>query len=412
MKHFAALFTELDSTTSTNAKVAALQAYFQVAPPEDAAWAVYFLSGGKPRQVVKTAALRALACEAAGIDDWLFEECYQAVGDLAETIAYILPLDFEASDVGLAVWMEERLLPLRGLHEDEIAQRVQSYWRELDSRGRFLLIKLVGGGFRVGVSKLLVQRALAAHSGIDAKRIAQRMMGYVDAKALPTTSKFEALVARSEDGVLDVMDAGQPYPFFLAHQLDATLADFDSKLGPVSDWQVEWKYDGIRGQIVKRAGQVWVWSRGEELVTERFPEIVALASSLPDGTVLDGEIMVWTDKAPAPFALLQQRIGRKTLGKKILADAPVTFMAYDLLEAVGQDIRALPQNARRSQLEQVLVSTRLKLSPIERLASWADFAALRTHAVLRASCSNAWMQPMEPVEQRLTVCGGSGKSNP
>lgn len=383
MKHFAALFTELDSTTSTNAKVAALQAYFQVAPPEDAAWAVYFLSGGKPRQVVKTAALRALACEAAGIDDWLFEECYQAVGDLAETIAYILPLDFEASDVGLAVWMEERLLPLRGLHQDETAQRIQSYWRELDSRGRFLLIKLVGGGFRVGVSKLLVQRALAAHSGIDAKRIAQRMMGYVDAKALPTASKFEALIARSEDGVLDVMDAGQPYPFFLAHQLDATLADFDSKLGPVSDWQVEWKYDGIRGQIVKRAGQVWVWSRGEELVTERFPEIVALASSLPDGTVLDGEIMVWTDNAPAPFALLQQRIGRKTLGKKILADAPVTFMAYDLLEAVGQDIRALPQHARRSQLEQVLVSTRLKLSPIERLASWADFAALRTQSRAR-----------------------------
>ena len=383
MKHFAALFTELDSTTSTNAKVAALQAYFQVAPPEDAAWAVYFLSGGKPRQVVKTAALRALACEAAGIDDWLFEECYQAVGDLAETIAYILPLDFEASDVGLAVWMEERLLPLRGLHQDETAQRIQSYWRELDSRGRFLLIKLVGGGFRVGVSKLLVQRALAAHSGIDAKRIAQRMMGYVDAKALPTASKFEALTARSDDGVLDLMDAGQPYPFFLAHQLDATLADFDSKLGPVSDWQVEWKYDGIRGQIVKRAGQVWVWSRGEELVTERFPEIVALASSLPDGTVLDGEIMVWTDNAPAPFALLQQRIGRKTLGKKILADAPVTFMAYDLLEAVGQDIRALPQNARRSQLEQVLVSTRLKLSPIERLASWADFAALRTQSRAR-----------------------------
>ena len=383
MKHFAALFTELDSTTSTNAKVAALQAYFQVAPPEDAAWAVYFLSGGKPRQVVKTAALRALASEAAGIDDWLFEECYQAVGDLAETIAYILPLDFEASDVGLAVWMEERLLPLRGLHEDEIAQRVQSYWRELDSRGRFLLIKLVGGGFRVGVSKLLVQRALAAHSGIDAKRIAQRMMGYVDAKVWPTASKFEALVARSEDGVLEVMDAGQPYPFFLAHQLDATLADFDSKLGSVSDWQVEWKYDGIRGQIVKRAGQVWVWSRGEELVTERFPEIVALASKLPDGTVLDGEIMVWTDNAPAPFALLQQRIGRKTLGKKILADAPVTFMAYDLLETGGRDIRALPQYARRTQLEQVLVATRLKLSPIERLASWADFSALRTQSRAR-----------------------------
>ena len=383
MKHFAALFTELDSTTSTNAKVAALEQYFQIAPPADAAWAVYFLSGGKPRQVVKTAMLRALASETAGIEDWLFEECYQAVGDLAETIAYVLPLDFEASDVGLAVWMEERLLPLRGLGEEEIAQRVKSFWHELDSRGRFLLIKLVGGGFRVGVSKLLVQRALAAHSGIDAKRIAQRMMGYVDAKTLPTVSKFEALIAQPESGALDVMDAGQPYPFFLAHQLDTPLADLDTKLGPVSDWQVEWKYDGIRGQIVKRAGQVWVWSRGEELVTERFPEIVALSAGLPDGTVLDGEIMVWADNAPAAFALLQKRIGRKTLGKKILADAPVTFMAYDLLEADSHDVRMQPQHARRHLLEQVLGGTDLKLSPIERLDSWVDFENLRRESRAR-----------------------------
>ena len=377
MKHFAALFTELDSTTSTNAKVAALQQYFQAATPADAAWAVYFLSGGKPRQVVKTALLRSLACEAAGIEDWLFDECYQAVGDLAETIAYVLPLDFEASDVGLAVWIEERLLPLRGLGEEEIAQRIKSYWRELDARGRFLLIKLVGGGFRVGVSKLLVQRALAAHSGLDAKRIAQRMMGYIDAKVMPTAQKFEALIAQPENGAADVMDAGQPYPFFLAHSLDAPLEDFDSKLGPVSDWQVEWKYDGIRGQIVKRAGQVWVWSRGEELVTERFPEIVALAVGLPDGTVLDGEIMVWADHAPAAFALLQQRIGRKTLGKKILQDAPVTFMAYDLIEVAGEDIRAQPQEARRVQLEQLLAATDFKLSPVEKLTSWAGFASLR-----------------------------------
>ena len=388
MKHFAALFTELDSTTSTNAKVAALQQYFQAAPAPDAAWAVYFLSGGKPRQVVKTATLRALACEAAGIEDWLFDECYQAVGDLAETIAYIIPLqaaplDSKASDVGLAVWIEERLLPLRGLSEEDIAHRIKSYWRELDARGRFLLIKLVGGGFRVGVSKLLVQRALAAHSGLDAKRIAQRMMGYVDAKAMPSASKFEALTAHNESGVADIMDAGQPYPFFLAHQLDTALIDFDSKLGSVNDWQVEWKYDGIRGQIVKRASQVWLWSRGEELVTERFPEIVALAQNLPNGTVLDGEIMVWSGTAPAPFALLQQRIGRKTLGKKILADAPVTFMTYDLLEAGGQDIRTQPQRARRAQLEQVLVDTDFKLSPIERLASWADFAELRSQSRAR-----------------------------
>ena len=275
MKYFARLFTELDATTSTNAKVDALRRYFGRTTPHDAAWAVYFLAGGKPRQVVKTGTLRALACEAAGIEDWLFEECYQAAGDLAEAIAYILPLDFTDSDLGLAEWIENRLLPLRGLPEPEVAARIRGYWRELDSQGRFLLTKLVGGSFRVGVSKLLVQRALAGHSGVDAKRIAQRMMGYMDGKAMPSALKYEALIADTEGAAADVQDAGQPYPFFLAHQLDTPLEGLDARLGPVANWQVEWKYDGIRGQIVKRAGQVWLWSRGEELVTERFPEIAA-----------------------------------------------------------------------------------------------------------------------------------------
>jgi DNA ligase-1 len=384
MKRFSRLFAELDSTTSTNAKVEALQRYFAVAPAEDAAWAVYFLSGGKPRQVVATARLRTLACEVAGISDWLFEECYQAVGDLAETIAHILPQDAEPSGVGLAEWVEQRLLPLRGMGEEDIAVRVKAYWRELDSQGRFLLTKLVGGGFRVGVSKLLVQRALALHGGVDPKRVAQRMMGYTDGKGTPSAQRYQALIARAEEGVADVQDEGQPYPFFLAHQLDAPPEVFASKLGPVTDWMVEWKYDGIRGQVVKRGGRVWVWSRGEELVTERFPEIVALAQPLPDGTVLDGEIMVWRPSAgsgqaggPAPFALLQQRIGRKTVTKKVLAEAPVTFMAYDLLEQEGQDIRALPQRERRERLEALLAGTPFKLSPIETDASWLEFARRR-----------------------------------
>jgi DNA ligase-1 len=331
--------------------------------------------------------LALLACEVAGIAPWLFDECYQAVGDLAETIAHILPRDAQPSDVGLAEWIEERLLPLRGLPEDEIAQRVRGYWRELDAQGRFLLSKLVGGGFRVGVSKLLVQRALAAHSGVDAKRVAQRMMGYTDGKVMPSVERFQSLVAASEGGVEAPQDEGQPYPFFLAHQLDAPPEVFASRLGPVTDWQVEWKYDGIRGQIVKRSGKVWVWSRGEELVTERFPEIEALAAQLPDGTVLDGEIMVWKDEPvdppgtvtgrPAPFALLQQRIGRKTLTKKVLAEAPVTFMAYDLLEQDREDIRARPQRERRERLEALLAGTSFKLSPIENATSWTEFARQR-----------------------------------
>ena len=375
MKAFARLFNALDASTATSAKVDALKRYFAQAGAADAAWAVYFLAGGKPRQVVPTAMLRALACERAGIDTWLFEEAYQAVGDLAETIALVLPPPHSASDVGLAEWVEARLLPLRGAEPLVQAQRIAAYWSELDTAERFLLTKLIGGGFRVGVSKLLVQRALAEQFGLDAKLVAQRMMGYTDAKQIPDAARYAQIVSLESIGQLD---AGQPYPFFLAHQLDAPLAEFDAKLGSTNDWFVEWKYDGIRAQIVKRAGSVSVWSRGEELMTERFPEIVALAAPLPDGTVLDGEIVVWKGDSPAPFNLLQQRIGRKTLNKKVLAEAPVCFIAYDLLEWEGCDRRDAPQHERRELLEAaVRAAPGLHLSPIEQRASWAELAVLR-----------------------------------
>jgi DNA ligase-1 len=390
MKRFSRLFSELDATTSTNEKVEALARYFDEAPPRDAAWAVYFLAGGKPRQVVKTASLVGLACQIAQIEPWLFDECYQSVGDLAETIALVLPRGDAPSDVGLAHWVEDRLLPLRGLPDGEVASRVAGYWRELDALGRFLLTKLVGGGFRVGVSKLLVQRALAAHAGIDAKRVAQRMMGYTDGKVMPSPERYEALIAGAQDGVDEPRDQGQPYPFFLAHQLDLPPELFAARLGPVGDWMVEWKYDGIRGQVIRRGGKAWIWSRGEELVTERFPEIEALAQALPDGTVLDGEILVWKEEPdsgtgeilgrPAPFALLQQRIGRKNLTKKVLADAPVSFMAYDLLEQDGADLRALTQRERRARLEALLAGTGFKLSPVETGTSWLAFAQKRAES--------------------------------
>ena len=274
MKRFARLFAELDQSTSTLAKVDALKRYFAEAAPEDAAWAVYFLAGGKPRQVVPNAVLWTLACQRAGIDDWLFDACYQAVGDFAETVAHVLPPPPRESDLGLAEWVERRLLDLRGLAPEEQAARVGSYWDELDTAGRFLLNKLIGGSFRVGVSKLLVQRALAEGASIDAKLVAQRMMGYTDARASPSAQRYLQLTSSADVGPLDI---GQPYPFFLAHQLDQPHAEFAAKLASPADWIVEWKYDGIRAQVVKRAGQVWIWSRGEELVTERFPELVALA---------------------------------------------------------------------------------------------------------------------------------------
>jgi DNA ligase-1 len=384
MKRFSQLFNELDASTATNAKVDALKRYFDEVPDADAAWAVYFLSGGKPRQVVGSGVLSELARRLAGIEPWLFDECYQAVGDLAETIAHVLPRSEHTSDLGLAAWVEQRLLPLREATPEQQAERIAAYWRELDATGRFLLTKLIGGGFRVGVSKLLVQRALAAHAGLDAKLVAQRMMGYTDKTARPDAAGYRALLAH--ESVQTAADSGQPYPFFLAHALELPLAEFDARLSLPADWIVEWKYDGIRAQVVRRAGNIWVWSRGEELVTERFPEVVALAGQWPDGTVVDGEILVWKEGRPAPFNLLQQRIGRKLLTKKILADAPVSLMAYDLLEWQGEDIRSWPQHRRREALlalaEQVR-SGALMVSPTVERDTWAELAALREESRAR-----------------------------
>ena len=399
MQAFADLYAAIDASTSTQDKVAAMRAYFGHASTRDAAWAAYFLAGGKPRQTVPTAVLRAQACRMAGIDDWLFDECYQAVGDLAETIALLLPPGVpagagtgagathdgaaDADALGLADWIETRLLPLRGQPPAEQAERVAAYWDVLDLRGRFLLNKLIGGGFRVGVSKLLVQRALGAVAGVDAKQIAERMMGYTDAKTLPTAARFAALLVgadASQTGDVEGVAAtpsGQPYPFFLAHALDGDPAGFAERIGPPADWLIDWKYDGIRAQLVKRGGQVWLWSRGEELITERFPEVVAQAQSLADGCVLDGELLVWQDQRPAPFAKLQQRIGRKTLGARLLAEVPVVFMAYDLLEWQGVDHRTQTQQARRTVLEQAIAGTALQLSPLVEAGDWLALAELR-----------------------------------
>ncbi|MNG81615.1 putative DNA ligase-like protein [compost metagenome] len=385
MRAFATLYLRLDATTSSNTKLQALREYFAQAPAEDAAWAVYFLAGGRPRQLVPTRVLRELASALAGLPDWLFEESYQAVGDLAETISLVLPEHHHASDAGLAEWVEDRLLPLRGLPADALYQQLPALWAQLDRPSLMLCLKLITGSFRVGVSKLLVTRALAQLADLDAKRVAQRLVGYTDISHRPTAASYQKLVA-AESADEHSQRGGQPYPFFLAHALQAPLEHFDSLLGPPSDWQIEWKWDGIRAQVVKRDGQLWVWSRGEELVTERFPELHSLAQDLPDGIVLDGEILVWkpgaTADAPAvqPFALLQQRLGRKTLGKKLLSDAPVVLQAYDLLEWQGEDWRSRPQHERRQQLERVLDAYPLapvRVSPLLEGADWAELARQR-----------------------------------
>ncbi|RYF77364.1 MAG: ATP-dependent DNA ligase, partial [Comamonadaceae bacterium] len=263
--------------------------------------------------------------------------------------------------------------------------------RQLAPDERLVYFKLITGAFRVGVSKLQVTQALAAVGAVDAKRVAQRLMGYTHIGARPEAAAYAALIAPESEGEQNTKTSGQPYPFFLAHPFNVSVDQFDTLLGPPTDWLVEWKWDGIRAQLVKRAGQVWVWSRGEELVTDRFPELATMGEALPDGTVLDGEIVVWRAAPDAPdgagrvqpFADLQKRIGRKTLGPKLLRDIPVVLLAYDLLEWQGQDLRALPQAERRARLDALLAQVQhpqLIASPVLTGADWADLARQREAA--------------------------------
>lgn len=391
MKQFAALYRALDASTSSLAKQAALQRYLQGAAPADAAWAVYFLAGGKPRQLVPTKLLRLLAQEAAGLPEWLFVESYEAVGDLAETISLLLPPPTEAHDLGLAVWVEKHLLPLRGTAPEQLSDALRTQWRRLAPEERLVYFKLITGGFRVGVSRLQVTQALSAVGGLDPKRVAQRLMGYTHIAGQPTAADYAALIAPESSGELDQQSSGQPYPFFLAHPFNLPLEQFDAALGPPSQWLVEWKWDGIRAQLVKRAGRVWLWSRGEELVTERFPELAQMGETLPDGTVLDGEIVVWRRDSTSPvgegraqpFAELQKRIGRKTLSPKLLREIPAVLLAYDLLEWEGRDLRALPQAKRRMLLDDLLTAAQhpsLVASPMLHGERWQDLARQREAA--------------------------------
>jgi DNA ligase-1 len=371
VRRFAELYARLDATTSTTAKVEALRDYFVGAPDADGAWAVHFLAGGKIPRVVPAAVLRELAQRAAGIPVWMFDECYQAAGDLAETIAHLLPEPGAGSDRPLSEWVTGRLLPLRTASPSVREQELLAAWAELDERGRFVWNKLITGGFRVGVSKLLVTRGLGLAAGLDPRLLAERLVG----GWTPTAESYRALLA--PETVTD--RAGRPYPFFLAHPLDVPAV----QLGPREAWHAEWKWDGIRAQIVRRAGQVHVWSRGDELVTDRFPEAVEIGSRLPDGAVIDGELLAWQDGAPLPFSMLQRRIGLRRLTARALAQAPAALMAYDLLELRGEDIRAQPFHVRRARLEVLVADVghpRLLLSPSLEAADWSALAMLRAQS--------------------------------
>ncbi|MGQ0697177.1 MAG: ATP-dependent DNA ligase [Panacagrimonas sp.] len=380
MKRFADLYAALDDTRATSEKVAVMRRYFAETPAEDAAWGLYFLLGNRLKRLIAPTRLRAWIVDLTGLPAAVVEESYSHVGDLAETLALLLDAQpsNEASQADSPISLGECVTELLALmNADESVQRdyVFARWQALPFLQCLLFNKLLTGALRVGVSAGLAARALAEHAGLETSLVQARLMG----EWKPVAEAFHELLALGAE----TRDPSQPYPFCLASPLE----EGPESLGERTDFLAEWKWDGIRGQLIRREGRTWLWSRGEELLDGRFPEIEAAASALPDGTVLDGEVLAWNADGVMPFAALQKRIGRKTVGKKILADAPVIFRAYDLIEWQSTDWRANSLEQRRDVLRKMFESqamnSSIRLSESLDAADWTELARLRETARTR-----------------------------
>lgn len=371
MQAFTALFLALDQTTKTKVKVQALVDYFDQAEDRDKVWTIALLSGKRPKRAVRSTDLRQWASEASGLPLWLFEETYHVVGDLAETVAKVLPPAQSQLDRPLHYWME-RIIALRDKSLDARKQEVHSIWQGLDQWERFVFNKMMMGAYRIGVSQKLMTRALAQHTGKEEAELAHRLMGQWN----PQETDFNSLIIDKKKGD----DLSKPYPFFLAYQLE----EEPENLGPIENWIAERKWDGIRGQLIVRDGKHYLWSRGEELITDKFPEMAAAADLLPNGTVLDGEILAYKEGEILSFQNLQTRLGRKNIGAKLLRDAPVVLRAYDLLEWQGADWRQQAQEKRRQTLEALFArlpaNALLQLSEALNATSWQALREMREEA--------------------------------
>src|ERR1700761_1021169 len=379
MKAFAQLFLSLDETNKTNEKVKVLKDYFNSVPDTDKMHMLALFTGRKPKRQINATQIRTWATEITNIPVWLFEESYHVVGDLAETMALLMPQNTDSSsNKTLTDWIGE-LNELGNKTEEERKLWLIESWEVLDMQERFVFNKLLTGSFRVGVSQNLVIKALADITSLDAATLTHRIMG----NWLPETYTYEQLT--QEQGASD--DISRPYPFFLAYPIQETSEkqksadELKTALGDAHDWQAEWKWDGIRAQLIKRDGKIFIWSRGEDLATEKFPELHPFLNALPDGTVIDGEILSFQNGLPMPFNVLQTRIGRKNLSKKILEESPVAVIAYDCLEYKGEDIRNKTQSERRKTLESLQSVTDypeiFRLSALINFNSWDELAEIR-----------------------------------
>jgi DNA ligase-1 len=372
MKNFAQLIKTLDSSNKTNVKVDALTTYFKNASPEDKVWTIAILSHRRPARPVNTTLLRLWANELANIPLWLFEESYHIVGDLAETIALIIPTTKEHSDKSLTEFLQE-IIALKKKTDQEKKEYLHENWVALNYYERFVFTKLITGSFRIGVSQKLMTRALSKAENVDEDALAYKLMGNWN----PNTITFQELILDEKSS--DYLS--KPYPFYLAYPIEGEVED----LGNPEDWSIEHKWDGIRSQTIIRDDEIYVWSRGEELVTDKYPEFKSFLGIIPNGTVIDAEILAFPENEIGTFNDLQARIGRKTISANLLEKVPVILKAYDILEWEGKDIRNLPYIDRRKLLEDLYneikdLTTSFRLSEKISLTSWEDVAKERERA--------------------------------
>jgi DNA ligase-1 len=354
MKAFAQLFLSLDETNKTNEKVKVIKDYLLAVSDADKIQMLALFTGRKPKRPINSTQLKEWSLELSQIPDWLFRESYDVVGDLAETLSLLLPESQASENKSLSVWIQE-INEIKKLNDEDKKSWLLGSLNTMTRQEKFVFFKLLTGGFRVGVSQNLVVKAISEIADLDTATITHRIMGNWE----PTTFSYQDLVAE-EDGTSDI---SRPYPFFLAYSIQETSEqqktanELENQLGKADEWQAEFKWDGIRAQLIKRNNEIFIWSRGEELTTDKFPELHPFMSCLLNGTVLDGEILAFKDDQPLPFNILQTRIGRKTLSKKLLQDNPVAFIAYDVMEFDGEDIRSKSQESRREILEQIQSSS-------------------------------------------------------
>lgn len=368
MKQFAELIQELENTSKTNVKIDYLKRFFESAPETDRVWTIALFTHRRPKRQVNTRMLADWAMQVAVLDAWLFQESYDVVGDLAETIALVLPRPTQkCPDRSLTDWITF-LMSLSEKSEEEKEGLVKQAWNELPEEERFVFNKLITGGFRVGVSQSLIVKALADLYELDNSEVAYALSGKWD----PQTTSFSDLLFQTGEA-----SDSKPYPFYLAYPIEGEVGE----LGDPTDWSAEWKWDGIRSQLIVRNEALFLWSRGEELITQKFPELQPLIDLLPNGTVIDGELLPFKDGKPLSFHLLQTRIGRKNVTKKHLKEAPASILAYDLLEFEGKDMRETPFIARRKKLsqliEQTLCEPLVQYSKEVSWSTWEELAVLR-----------------------------------